>query len=64
MLRTVEANIKQININTDLMLAVQYYDGTTARNARHLAILLQEIEEITATHKNTIQAQACESTYA
>ena len=51
MLKAVEANIKQLDINTDSMLAVQYYDGTIARNAHHLAILFQEIEEIAATHK-------------
>ena len=39
----LEANIKQVDINTDSMLVLQYYNETIARNAHHLAILFQEI---------------------
>ena len=41
------------------MLAVQYYDGTIAKNACHLVILFQEIKNCRHT-QDSIQAQAFE----
>ena len=51
MLRGLEANIQKLDINTDSMLAVQYYEENNTRNAQHVAILFQKIEEIAATHQ-------------
>ena len=51
MLKAVAVNINQIDINTDSMIAVQYYEGTCARDSDHLAKIFREIEEIAETNQ-------------
>ena len=51
MIKAVAANITQLDINTDSMIAVQYYEGTCARDTDHLAQIFREIEEIAVTNQ-------------
>ena len=51
--QAVKASIKQLDIHSDSMLAVQYYEGTCERDTVHLAELFREAEDIAA--RNDLQ---------